>query len=373
MRKLILKNFLAPGDVLMLTAVVRDLHRSYPGQFLTDVRTPYPQLWEKNPYLTPLDEDDPDVEQFLCEYPLIDESNRLPYHFIHAFRLFLNEKLGLKIRPHAFKGDIHLSNQEKEWLSQVDEMTGVAHTRFWIIVAGGKKDFTAKWWDPARCQEVVDHFKDRILFVQCGANYDDHLHRPLRGVIDLVGKTDLRQMVRLMHHADGVVCPVTMFMHLAAAVETRPGRGANRPCVVVAGGREPSQWEAYPHHQYLHRCGALPCCDNGGCWRSRVVPLGDGAEQDESLCTYPVRAASGVILPKCLDMIRANHVIDAIEQYLEYDRYAWRAIYAHIPEAFPAVPDPHANPVVDGVLAEMTATNGATAATVGQLVRNGAR
>lgn len=44
MRKLILRNFQSPGDIVMLTAAVRDLHRTYPGEFITDVRTPFPGL-----------------------------------------------------------------------------------------------------------------------------------------------------------------------------------------------------------------------------------------------------------------------------------------------------------------------------------------
>ena len=335
MRKLLFKHFRSPGDILMLTAAVRDLHLTYPNQFLTDVRTSAPALWENNPYVTPLEDEDPEVECIDCEYPLIHQSNQLPYHFIHAFRLFLNEKLGLSIRPHKFQPDIHLAEQEKGWTSQVDEITGMSGTRFWIIVSGGKKDFTAKWWDPQRYQEVVDHFKDRILFVQCGQGRDDHhVHPHLTHVIDLVGQTDLRQMTRLMYHADGVICPVTMFMHLAAAVETKPGRAHNRPCVVIAGGREPAQWEAYPFHQYLHRNGCLPCCDQGGCWKSRTVPLGDGAEQDNSLCVYPVLTGAGAVVPKCLEMITARHVIDAVEQYQKFDSFAWRAIYAHTADQY---------------------------------------
>lgn len=318
MRKLILQHFRAPGDILMLTSAVRDLHLTHPGQFLTDVRTTCMPLWENNPYITPLDDADPDIETIACDYPLINQSNQLPYHFIHAFRLFLSEKLGVPIQPHAFKGDVHLSPEEKDWRSQIDEMTGVSGTRFWIMVSGGKKDFTAKWWDPVRAQAVVDHFRGRLLFVQCGEGGDHHVHPPLAGVLDLVGKTDLRQMVRLMYHADGVICPVTMFMHLAAAVETIPGRSLSRHCVVIAGGREPAQWEAYPHHQYLHVNGCLPCCDNGGCWRSRVVPLGDGDEKDNSLCLFPVRVSPERVLPKCLDIITARDVIQAVERCLEY-------------------------------------------------------
>jgi ADP-heptose:LPS heptosyltransferase len=316
MRKLILKNFFSPGDIVMLTAAVRDLHLTHPGEFLTDVRTACDALWEHNPYLSRLDEGDPQVEQIQCEYPLIHQSNQLPYHFIHGFRLFLQERLGVEIRPHAFKGDVHVSALEKSWLSQVEETAGVG-ARFWIIVSGGKHDYTAKWWDPERAQQVVDYFQGRLRFVQCGEA--NHHHPRLKNVVDLVGKTDLRQMVRLMYHADGVVCPVTMFMHLAAAVETKPGRPQNRPCVVIAGGREPAHWEAYPHHQYLHTNGALPCCDSGGCWKSRVEPLGDGDEKDHSLCLRPVTLPSGRRLPQCLEMITADDVIRAVERYLTFE------------------------------------------------------
>jgi len=304
----------------MLTAVVRDLHMTFPGEFLTDVRTSCDQLWENNPYITPLDENDLDVESIRCEYPLIHQSNTLPYHFIHGFRLDLGEQLGVEIKAHAFRGDIHLTLQEKNWMSQVDEITGMQGTPFWIIVSGGKSDFTNKHWDPQRCQQVVDHFKGRIQFVQAGARDDGHNHPPLKNVIDLRGRTDLRQATRLMYHAEGVVCPVTMFMHLAAAVETKPGRPINRPCVVVAGGREPSQWEAYPHHQFLHTNGCLPCCDNGGCWKSRITALGNGDEQDNSLCLRPVKLASGRMIPQCMDMIEAHHVIEAIERYLVFSK-----------------------------------------------------
>ena len=320
MRRLILTNHQSPGDVVMLTAAVRDLHAACPGRFLTDVRTPCPGLWENNPHLTPLTESAPDVETIQCEYPLIHHSNQRPYHFIHAFTRFLSERLGVCIEPTAFKGDIHLSDAEKSWMSQVQEIVG-EDVPFWIVNAGGKRDFTAKWWEPARYQQVVDHFRGRIQFVQVGEL--GHHHPALRGVIDLRGKTDVRQFVRLMYHAQGALCPVTFAMHLAAAVETKvqgPKSNAqgpsfkvqNRPCVVVAGGREPMQWEAYPHHQYIHTNGALRCCDNGGCWKSRVVPLGDGDEKDrpENVCVDVVGT-----LPRCLDMITAAEVVRRIEMY----------------------------------------------------------
>ena len=164
--KLILKCPLSPGDIVMLTAAVRDLHRSQPGRFVTDVRTTAGQLWENNPYITKLDEADPAVRIIDMHYPSINKSNRRPYHFIHGYPQYLEEQLDVPVPVTEFKGDIHLSPTEKRWISQVAE-TGF-RGRFWVILAGGKYDFTAKWWNPAEYQTVVNHFLGRILFVQCG-------------------------------------------------------------------------------------------------------------------------------------------------------------------------------------------------------------
>ncbi len=313
MERLILKCFLSPGDIVMLTAAVRELHLAHPGRFSTDVRTSASPLWENNWYLTPLDEDDPQVRVIEMHYPLIHQSNFAPYHFIHGYVQYLEQVLGLKIPLTRFKGDIHISDLEKSWMSQVEEF-GI-QDNFWILMAGGKFDFTAKWWNPAGYQRIVDHFRGRILFVQCGEEH--HWHPALRHVLNLVGKTDTRQFVRLMYHADGVVCPVTFAMHLAAAVEPKPGKPLNRACVVIAGGREPAQWEAYPHHQYLSTNGALNCCDNGGCWKSRCQPVGDGDPKDYDLCIYPQQVSPELQIPKCMAMISPEDVIRRIELYYE--------------------------------------------------------
>lgn len=311
LQKLILCQSLAPGDDIVLTAAVRDLHTCYPRRFLTDVRTPCPDLWRHNPYLTPLSEDDRDVEVIRCCCPLIRESNSRPYHYLHAYPAFLSDRLGLSVRPTAFKGDIHLSPAERAERSQVSLWTG-KELPFWLLVAGGKYDITIKWWSWRRFQQVVDHYRNRILFVQVGQEED--FHPQLRGVLDLRGQTDLRQLVKLMYHAQGVLCPVTSVMHLAAAVECRPDLAPSRPCVVVAGGREPIQWEAYPQHQFIHTIGALQCCREGGCWRSRTERLFDGAAWDgpNVLCLDVIGS-----LPRCMHMIAAAEVVRRIQTYFD--------------------------------------------------------
>lgn len=314
--KLILKSFLSPGDIVTLTAALRDLHCCYPGRFLTDVRTACADLWAHNPLLTTLADDDPEVRVIDCHYPLIHRSNQSPEHFLNGYIDFLNKELDLEIKLSEFKGDIRLSDHEKQAPSPIIEEVG-DELPYWLIVSGGKYDFSIKWWDWRRYQEVVDHFRGRVLFVQVGE--EGHYHPPLNGVVDMRGRTSLRDLVRLVYHADGAICPVTFLMHLSAAVERKPGGTKRRGCVVVAGGREPAHWESYPYHQFLHTIGALPCCATGGCWRSRTLPLHDGDPKDEAdqLCVDVVDG-----LPRCMDMITAKSVIERVELYLKGGAFA---------------------------------------------------
>jgi ADP-heptose:LPS heptosyltransferase len=309
--RLVLRNSQSAGDIVMLTAAVRDLHRCYPGRFLTDVRTSCADLWIGNPWLTKLDAHEPGVRVIDCHYPIIHKSNTTPYHFLFGFIEYLNDELGLRIQPTEYRGDVHLTNEEKGWFDRVEEARGPARP-YWLFASGGKWDYTIKWWSAARYQEIVRHFKGRIDFVQVGESH--HHHPPVEGVIDLRGRTSLRQLIRLMYHAQGAISAVSLLMHLAAAVEVKPGMPKNRPCVVIAGGREPPHFTAYPHHQFIHTVGALRCCDNGGCWKARTVPLGDGDRKDEpgQLCVDVVGD-----LPRCMDMISADEVIRRIEWYFD--------------------------------------------------------
>lgn len=311
MRSVILRNHLAPGDNVALTAAVRDFQRHYPGEFAFDVRCPSPDLWLGNPHLTPLGDQQPGVEHLEVECPLIHWSNQLPYHFLEGFGHYLGLMLGREFRLTEFRGDIHLLPLERARPSRVTEIVGV-DVPYWIIASGGKYDLTVKWWSYRRYQQVVNHFRDRVLFVQVGEA--NNYHPPLRGVLDLRGTTTLRELILLVHHAEGVLCGITSLMHLAAAVERRPDRPGLRPCVVIAGGREPVHWEAYPGHQFIHTIGALSCCASGGCWKSRTLPLGDGDDNDA-----PDRLCLDVVgdLPRCMDLISADEVCQKVARYFD--------------------------------------------------------
>ena len=315
-RKLILQNYQSPGDLVMLLYAITSLHTTYPGRYITDVRSPVPALFEHNPLITPIKSNDPAVTIIKMDYPQIHQSNTHPVKFITAFTDFLADKLSVKITPVAYPGVIPVSATEHAWFSAVYEKLR-RNVPYWVINAGHKSDFTAKAWDFSRYQELVNRFPD-IWFVQIGS--PEHIHPELTGpnLINLRGQTDTRQLIRLVYNSFGVISGVSFPMHLAYAVPVHPRfNRKSRANITVAGGREPATWEMGPNHQYMHTCGMLNCCDLGGCWKSRVVPTHDGDEdKDKSLCLYPVQLPSGQWIGKCMDMITVDDVARHIERYM---------------------------------------------------------
>lgn len=229
--------------------------------------------------------------------------------------MFLEQQLGIRIPTGEFCVDIHMSEQEKND-PYITNIVGALpkDRKIWLVDAGHKLDFTAKFWEFSRFQEVVDRTSDRIAWIQIGAS--NHFHRPLENVVNLVGKTTHRQLISLMYRADGVLTPVSYPMHLST-MQWKDHPNEHRPCVVIAGSREPQQWECYGTHQYIHNCGILKCSKSGACWKSRITRLNDGSKQDLSLCVNPVVTKSGQVIPRCLDMITADEVVRRICLYLD--------------------------------------------------------
>lgn len=316
---LYIRNTLSPGDYVVLSAAVRDLHKSYPGRFQTMVDVPQPAVFAHNPYVTHFARR-AGMRTLTASYHRgkwsIHRSNQQPAHFMWGFIGDLNLELKTDIKLTDFRPDLHLTEEEKK--------TPLVPKPYWVFSSGGKKDYTTKWWDPAWWQVVADSMKGWMTMVQVGGG--SHIHPPIKGIHNLVEKTSFRDLMRLIYHSEGVLCAITCFMHIAAAF--------NRPCVVVAGGREGWQWEAYDEknrlnnmrlanptwnppvsdsfipHRYLHTIGQLDCCKTGGCWASKAEP---GSPKS---CSKAVRQ-NNRWLPRCLQMITPETVLGAVEWYYQ--------------------------------------------------------
>lgn len=301
---------LAPGDFLMMTCAIRDLHLQFPGEYVTEVNTRCRDIWRHNPHLSTTTIKQ--REHFTIGYSAsINSSNQRKAHFATGFVQHLSEKLGRRVLLSDLKPDVHLTEAEE------DPKNAPVRGDYWLVVSGGKSDYPAKIWDPAYFQAVVDLLPD-IRFVQVGSKEKGHRHYKLARARNMVGKTSFRDLMLLCRHARGILCGVTCTMHLAAAF--------NRPCVVLGGGREAWWWEAYTRetwkanainpvpadfvdHTFFHTLGQLDCCSKHGCWRSRAEPTGKGKR-----CDLPVKGPT-IWQPTCLTLITPERVAAAITNY----------------------------------------------------------
>ena len=289
-KHIILSNFQAPGDAVAMTAAIYSLHRAHPGKYLTSINVPWEGVFDYNPDIVPATKD---AAQLYMHYPAIHQCNDRGIHFMQAWCEHLSVSLGVNIplitnRPHLYFPTPDPPIED-----------------FWVICSGGKRDFTGKLWGHDNYQKVVSTLHGAVRFVQVGGKNDDH--QRLDGTEDLLGKTNLRQLFDIVRRARGVLCGVSLLMHVAAALE--------RPAIIIAGGREPVQWNAYPKQQYVHTVGSLSCRDLQGhighaCWRSRVLPLGDGSPFDNGTCEKPVDG-----IPLCMRIISPAEIAGLVLRY----------------------------------------------------------
>lgn len=310
--KLLLRLPDAPGDTLVLTAAVRDLEAQYPGEYDIGVDTHGAAMWQGNPHVTisppPDDRRVLDMRYFRRIVP----SARAGTHFLGDFCAILGEHLGRSVALLQPKPDVHFT------ASELARHPLAPQRPYWVIFPGWKADMPVKRWSPTQWQAVIDMLDSwGIHCVQVGGR--GGFNPPLVGCTSLVGRTDLRDMLRLIRDADGVLCGITQGMHAAAALD--------KPCVVLAGGRESRGWYAYDNaadnfgpiasrrvavpHRVLDMVGHLDCCRRIGCYRRSFV-TSDRHHAGE-VCQTPVDM--DIPVGACQALITPSAVVDAALSY----------------------------------------------------------
>lgn len=322
---LVIENKNALGDVVVLSALFRDLSTLYPGKW--DLRYAghcSPVLWH-NPHISKIYRERPAHLKVIT--PTYGDHIKITkdpkggpqsrYHFLQAYFKDFNRRMKTHAILQEPRGDIHLTEDEKT--------VRPFQQRYWVIFPGWKNDATVKKWSPARWQQLVDALRQcGILCVQTGNSGGGCQNPRLHNVMNTVGISPIRDLFQLIYHAEGVICGITSGMHIAAALQ--------KPCVVVAGGREPWWFEAYVNtreptfgpvasgkvampHRYLHTETLLPCNAYGGCWTNKILPT----EKDKArmYCHAPTTDDFGEPMPACTKLIEVPHVIEAVMQYYD--------------------------------------------------------
>ncbi|MEI8138452.1 MAG: glycosyltransferase family 9 protein [bacterium] len=270
------------GDDLLCTAVLRELSRRHMGGVC--MVTAHPEIFTRNRDValvaTPGARMVRKIQEFggqfiILSYESYDVDNDLnepPRRHIIAemcakagIRGFVNLRPYLNLRADEVK--------DYSWAKGkiVIQSSGMA-SRF---------PMPNREWYPEQFMETVGLLAGKYDVIQIGSPRDPILP----GVIDLRGKTSMRESAALFSQARLYVGAVGLLMHLARAVEC--------PAVIIYGGREAPWQTGYSCN--FNICEQLPCSP---CWRRHT-------------CDHQ---------HECMTRITSNRVVEAIYTMLATPR-----------------------------------------------------
>lgn len=272
-RKVIITNNGSLSHVVCLTSAIKALHESNPGQFATDVRCNGMELFHNNPHITVINTEALEVN---CT---VSEPNR---HMTDAIASKLGTFLGVCVGVKDVRGDIYQTAGEKASTVLLEGILGYSKP-YMLIHAGYGYGKAGKWWDG--WDNIIASMPE-TLFVQVGNigdrdNKTPDYHYPLKDAKNLVSVIDktpnMRDLFRLVYHADAVLTTRGFFTYLGDALD--------RPYLVTPtveqvkalkiDRREIRQVE--PMRSTANH-SAKPGCPTGRCGQTGWVPTKVNAE-----------------------------------------------------------------------------------------------
>ena len=295
-KEIVFHNRQRIGDMLMFTCGVRDFKKAFPD-VRVNVISIASHIWDHNPYIdrTLIPNEANTVK--IGPGELTNSSNRLDWHFANAYRVSIEKALKINIPQGESRPDIWLTEEEYN-------APRVFKEPYWIICLTGEKGWGCKMYPFEKWQEFVRQNPDKN-FVQIGAKEDNPPRLTGANCIDYVGQTQsketgIRDLYKLFLNAEGSVGLVSFHMHLSGALY--------KPCVVVAGAREPVSFTRYAGHAYLSNDGMLPCAVKA-CWHCNIDACTNLVHRDDYARLEDKK------VPKCADIIDPEDLTRAINGY----------------------------------------------------------
>ncbi len=252
------------GDDLLCTCVFKELKKR--GEKNIVVRSQYPALFQGNP----------DVDRIIRKKIPVFAGTMI--HGLNLLQLSYSVPTAQHIlltmcQAAGISGEVGL--RPYLYLNSKEVATGRLFDRQIVIQSSGlgaNIPMKNKEWFPERFQEVANHLQTKASLIQLGTPLDP----PLKGALDLRGKTSLRQAAAILGNSLVFVGQVGFLMHLARSVDCRSA--------IVYGGREAPDKTGYIANENL--IGATRCSP---CW-------------EENKCDY---------YQECMKMISVESVVNA--------------------------------------------------------------
>jgi hypothetical protein len=183
-KEVLFHNRQAFGDILTMTCAIRDFKKQFPDTRV-GVNTTAMHIWDHNPHIDhtfrpgSLSANKATVK--IGPGFLTNKSGLWDYHMANAFRMDIQNKMGLKFTQGEIRPDIWFTQEEYD-------RKPIIEGPYWIFIYGGEPGWPSKQYN--RWQEVINILKDDIQFVQLGVS--SHPYPKLENVIDYIGKTQDR-------------------------------------------------------------------------------------------------------------------------------------------------------------------------------------
>lgn len=247
------------GDYTTLTALLNTACRKYPDMSFT-IRArnkSYLDIFMNNPNIS---EDSQDAIEVHVEY---NEGNREPERrgdhgtFVHAYvRAGL---LGVERAIGCIGYDVLWRDTAEFFLTEEEKHKYDYLGDYMIINAGFQNKYATKGYP--HYQDIVNLRPD-IKFVQMGGTGPDDVHITLHNVIDMIGRTSVRDLICLIYSSKGLVSPPSGCVNIASAFPHVPVH-----CII--GGRELPILTGYPNVRHYQSTVCEGYGINRGCMLRR--------------------------------------------------------------------------------------------------------
>jgi peptidoglycan/LPS O-acetylase OafA/YrhL/ADP-heptose:LPS heptosyltransferase len=292
------------GDNLLCTAVLRELARR--GHRQIAMLTPFPELFAHNPHVQvvlpgeiALSGSLPRLGKrlMLPNYNVITDDpdrDRAPQQHVVAE---MCASIGLTGRVEV---------QPEMFLTPAEAAAGRRGARQIAIVsagAGARVRMRNKEWPADRFQLVADALQASATLIQLGTAADP----PLEGVLDLRGRTTLREAAAILSHCECFIGIAGFLQHLARAVRC--------PAVIVFGGREDPAMTGYRSNENLYTpVPCSPCWQRNRCDHERIC-LSAITPDDVLAAVARIRARAGdPIAAETVELGDEERLLTSVEQ-----------------------------------------------------------
>jgi len=286
------------GDTVAISPLVRDLHRFRPDIRISVEGTLASEIFKHDPRVSTWSGNGREV---VIDYKPTHDRARFDKsaRYLLAGLEDFNLQTGLSVPAGDPRPELVLLDEERPEPSAYPYI---------VLASGVKLDMPLKRYPHNRWAELV-RLGSALgwKFRQVGQIHDGrlpHIQEAIPGADNLLGKTSIRQLFRVISGAAAVVCHVSLPMLIASAFRV--------PCIVLGGGRENPWLFADMGVDYLHTIGELGCCQLHGCHACFAKPAHDGAYPPGSLCADPVECENGSAVGRCMTLIEPSEIVDRL-------------------------------------------------------------